>query len=1035
MRQWRIITVFTEHHVASNLLMLLMIFMGLWSLYHINTQTWPTFTENFFSVTVVWPGASAEDVERSITQPIEKELRRIDSLKEMTSTSREGSSSIILEMRKNADMSNALEQIKTGVSLVRNLPPASEPPIVEKIIEYDFIARMMITSPGSLQEIRPLIHEMERQLLDKGIDFILVTGLPDEEIAIKIPTNKLIEHQLSLPQFSELIQKRSVDIPGGLIGRAENTKQLRAVEQKRSEWEYDQLSIFTDDTGKIQRLGDIATIEKRPRLGSVEVFHKGQPAVQMSIYRGKNTSALGSAKIFHNWLEETKPKLSKGINIYVYDEAWTAIKERINLMLENGIIGVALILIILFIALNHKVAFWVAVGIPVSILAAIGILYLLGGSINMVSMFAIIMTLGIIVDDTVVVGEETLSQLQNGKKPLEAIQIAVHKMLPPVLASSLTTIAAFIPLLFIGGIIGKVLADIPLVVICVIIASLAECFLVLPGHLRHSFHGKVNDYQHHPLRKKIDGTFEKFRDGKFRNLVRLSIQYHWLTLSLALALFIFSLGLVALGIVPFTFFPSPDARVIDANVQFVAGTPPNKVKEFLNQLEKSLYKTGLEMRHDKNKPVITASEANLNVATRPISGEGEQYAHLFVELVSTDEREFKDSDFIEKWRQNIKMVPGIENLTILAQREGPPGFDIDIQLTGYDSKLTKQAALDIAAELRRFPGVTDIVDNMPFGQEELIYELTPEAKALGLTIENVGRQMRAAFSGQISQIYYQPNDEIEVRVVLPDNERNYLASLNKLPIITPQGKALPLTNVVNLRADKSLNVLRHTNTKLSARVSAEVNEAVANSNEILDELETNFFPTLKQKYPVDITLKGRAEEQKETLGDMLSGLFLASVLIYIILAWAFNSYGLPLLVMSVIPFGITGAIFGHLFMGVDLTILSLFGFFGLSGIVINDSIILVTRYFELKKSDISTEDAIVAAACQRLRAVILTSITTIAGLLPLLLETSLQALYLIPMAISISFGLAYATLLVLFVMPSILSIYEAHKIHLKPLFD
>lgn len=1028
MNRISLISLFARHRVAANLLMVLLILLGLWSLSRINTQFLPTFKLTYINVNVAWPSATAFDIEQSIIIPLEKELRDVDELKEISSVSREGYGTISLEFNQDADMAHALEQVKERVALVRNLPQDSEPPIIQRIIRYEPIARIIITAPYDLAELRPLVHQFERELLDRGIAKIDVTGLPEQEIAIQVPIDQLLKLNLSLDQIADLIRNRSADLPAGDIGSAEVAKQLRSPGQIRKVEMFDQLPLITDAQGRLIRLGDVAIIEQRPQDQSVLVSYQNKPAVQMQLLRSETSSALGSANILTKWLAQVRPELSKGIQLHVFDENWHYIKQRIDLLIRNGITGFVLILLVLFLFLNRNVAFWVAMGIPISILTALAVLYATGGSINMVSLFAFIMTLGIIVDDTIVVGEETLSLIQSGTSPGDAVELGAKRMLPPIMASSLTTIAAFIPLMLIQDVIGKILIDIPFVVICVILASLVESFLILPGHLRHSFRRSMRESpKQHPWRKKIDEKFFHFRDHFFRRVVLFAEKNHWLVISSALALFIITMGLVFSGKVNFTFFPSPDGSTLRANVEFVAGTPESTIKQFLQQVEQGLHQADQQLTKNAKSIVLTTIAVQNQLAadrSRSLGSSGEEYAHVLVELSQPDDREVRNDALIKQWYQNVRIPPAVESFTITAPRAGPPGQDIDVALTADNPQRLKQAAINLTQVLSQYNGVSSVKDDLPFGQEQLIFQLKPQAQTLGLTLESVGQQLRAALSGKIVQIVNEPNEEIEVRVLLPDVERDQLQTLEQLPIITPQGNSVPLDNVITIDSEQSLSVLKHTNTLLTARVSAEVNPNVANANKIIEQLKQTIIPTLQQEYGVNATFKGRAEEQQKTLTDMKYGLILALVLIYIILAWVFSSYFLPILILLAIPLGLTGAVLGHWLMGIDLTVLSLFGFFGLSGIVINDSIILVRRYLELCKEQELKGQAIVDASCQRLRPVLLTSLTTIVGLLPLLFERSLQAQFLIPMAVSLAFGLAYATILVLIVVPALLSIYH-----------
>lgn len=1012
-----------QHRVAANLLMLLMFLVGGYALLKINTQFLPSFDIQIVSVTIPWQGATAEDVERSLTTPIELELRDVDSLKEMRSLSREGISRITLEFEQDADMQHALDQVEERVSSVRNLPVDAERPIVSRITRFEPIARVLLSGDTSLDELRRISYDFERELLLRGIAKVRISGLPDQEIAIQVPTPKLVELGKSLDQIADLIRLRSQDIPAGTIGRSDVSRQLRSLSQQRDEKGFLDLPLISDDSGRLLRVGDIATVEKRARDDEVTITLNGKPTVQIELLRSASANALKSAEILHQWLADMKTQLPPNLELRVYDERWQLIKQRINLLVENGILGFVLIISILFLLLNRKVAFWVAMGIPVSLAAAVAVLWAVGGSINMVSMFAFIMTLGIIVDDTIVVGEEALTQITTGKEVLPSVQDAAHKMLPPIAASSLTTISAFLPLMIIGDVIGEVLKQIPLVVICVIFASLLECFFILPGHLHHSLKHVAKE---HGMRKKIDAAFNGFKQGRYRNLVVKALAQPWLTLSLAAAGFVLAIGLIIGGRINFTFFPQPDGTILRANVVFNAGTSEATEEAFIQHLQTTLMQAEQALTKGKEKVVITPLVFRNTIASsesEDSDGPGDEYAHLLIELTEPDNRETSNVDFVAKWRSLIKVPPSVENLTITAPRTGPPGRDIDIQFESDNIDALKAAAQVLENKLRTYQGVTDVKDNMPYGQMQYIFELSEVGRSLGLTTNEVGRQLRAAFSGRIVQIFHEPNEEIEVKVMLPDSERDQLLTLESLPIVTARGDVVPLQNVVNLRAKRGVSVIRHTDSKQTVRITAEVNNKIANANNIITELRQTLIPKLVNQYGLTTSYKGRSEEQAATLTDMKLGVAIAATLIYLILAWVFASYTLPILIMLAIPLGLTGAIFGHWLLGIDITILSLFGFFGLSGIVINDSIILVNRYMQIRGT-MPANEAITEASVQRLRAVILTSLTTVAGLTPLMFETSIQAQFLIPMAVSIAFGLLFATLLILLVVPCLLLIHQ-----------
>ena len=1016
-----LIAVFASHPVACNLLMAIMLLVGAWALTRLNTQFFPTFDIDFITVGVKWTGASAEDVEAAITDPIERELVGLDTVREMTSNSSRGFSSIRLEYEEGTDMAVALEQVKERVASIRNLPGAADEPVITRVINYEPVARLLVTGPDG-QNLRPIVREIERDLIEIGIAKVDIIGLPLEEIAVQVPSAALRELDMSLADIARRVATSSVDLPAGSIGRDETSKQLRTLDQQRDEAGFERLALRSRDDGRFLALGDVATVERRARKGEVRTLYEGRPSVSLLLSRAETSDSLESARALHEWLVERRGQWPPGVDVIAYDESWELIRERTVLLLKNGAGGLVLVVAVLFLFLNTRVAFWVAVGIPVSFMAALGVLYGLGGSINMVSLFALIMAFGIIVDDAIVVGEDALTKRQSGAAPFVAARDGARRMLAPVLASSLTTVAAFMPLMLVGGIIGKILFDIPLVVICVIIASVIESFLILPGHLHHTFR-RGEGARTGAFRRWFDRGFERFRDGAFRRLVTAAVRRPWTTLSCAVAALLLAVGLVRGDRLAFNFFPTPEGQILFASVSFAAGTPPERVERFVGHLESTLKETEAHFGEEL-VDIAVARLGQQERAGRLQGSRGDQFASLRVQLVEPDGRATRNSEFIAEWRKRIVPAPGLENLSLTEVRGGPPGRDVEVSLTGTDPGALKAAALELASVLVTVPGVSGIEDDMPFGQEQLIVRLTPQASALGLTVSEVGEQLRAAYDGRIAQIFQHEGEEIEVRVVLPDRERDDIASLENLAVALPGGGVMPLLTAIDIETRRGFDMLRHENGRLAVRVSANVDAAVTNSNAVVADMTAGPLPAIAERHGVAWSLKGRQEDQGETLADMAWGAGLALALIYLVLAFVFASYGWPLVVMSVIPFGLVGAIVGHWLMDINLTILSLFGFFGLSGIVVNDSIILVSFYKEMKQRGFPWRNSIVDAACFRLRAVLLTSLTTIGGLTPLMFETSVQAQFLIPMAVSIAFGLAFATFLVLLVVPALLTLHE-----------
>ncbi|MCP5015489.1 MAG: efflux RND transporter permease subunit [Ketobacter sp.] len=1022
-----IIATFATHRVASNLLMFLFILAGLWGLKQMNTQFFPSFELEYITISVPWSGASAEDVERSIIIPMEQELKTLTEVKKMTATATSGAGGITLELEEGVDVGNVLDRVKQRVEAIRNLPEEAERPVIQQVESFQPIANIVIMGSESRPELAQLARQFEKELLARGIRKVNFVGLPAEEIAIQVSSSTLHETGLSLTDIANRIRQNSTDLPAGTAAKDEVSKQVRSLSQQRTVQGFEQMPLFTDSKGRLLRVGDIAEVERRPLEDEPYITVDGQPAIEMLMMRTESEDTLTTARIFTEWVEDVRPRLPEGVQIKVYNERWKHLRDRIKLLLNNGLGGLVLVIATLFLFLNVRVAFWVTVGIPVSFMATLAVLYLTGGTINMISLFALIMALGIIVDDAIVVGEDTLTHKEMGESAERASVGGARRMFAPVLASSMTTIAAFLPLSMLGGVMGKIAFDMPVVIICVIIASVVECFLILPGHLNHSLR-KQKEAKTTGFKANFDRKFVEFREKRLRVAVNAAIRNRGSVVTAGLCAFVLMLSLVFTGVIKTTFFPAVDGNEIRANVEFHAGTPKPTVDAFLDHLEDSLEQTRQEILREHDEDILNAvvtyhGRSFFGVSGREVNRES---GALIVDL-TTGQRPLTNAEFIRHWRNNIQLPPGINRFAILQREAGPPGKPIAIRLIGNDIHQLKDASLELQKALARYQGVSNIDDDLPWGKEQLIYELTPTGRQLGLDTATVGRQLRAAFDGNLAQIFHQDDDEIEVRVTLPDSERNSTQTLEYFPVTLSNGMTVPLSEVVHFDSRQGIEKLNHTNGALNVTVSADLDDKIANANEIFEDLNQGLLADLQRRYGISLGLEGKAQDQQETIAEMQMGMMIGLALIFIVLSWVFSSYMWPIAVMSAIPLGLTGSLIGHLIMNKDLSMFSLMGLFGLSGIVVNDSIVLISFFGQLRERGMNVHDAIVEAICARFRAVVLTSLTTIAGLLPILFETSLQAQFLIPMAISIVFGLAYGTFLILFFVPAMITYLESAK--------
>jgi multidrug efflux pump subunit AcrB len=1023
-----LIAVFARHRLLANLLMLLLFVLGGVALLRMNIQFFPTFALDVVSVRVVWSGAAAEDVEAGITAPLEERLKNVDGLKKLTSTSAQGVASLSIELVEGADPLLALDQVRQRVDEFRNLPKDAETPQVSRVSRYEPIARLLV-SGQSLQDLRPWVRRFERELLARGIDRIDLAGLPEERIAIEVPGRVLETLGLSLDGIGDQVNRLARDIPSGIAGEADGARELRSLEQRRDALGFEDLPVLSDERGVV-RLGDVAVIVREARPASLALRQvaggdgAAAPAtVEMTLQRAESGHSLRAARVLDEWLRDTRPTLPPSIQVDLLDAQWQLIRDRIDLLVDNGLQGFTLVLLLLYLFLPGRVALWVAMGIPTAYLAALALLWAFGGTINMISLFGLLLTLGVIDDDAIVIGEYAESRFRMGMAPAEAAIAGARRMFWPVTASALTTVAAFLPLMMVGGVMGNILGDIPFVAIMVLVASLIEVFLVMPSHLRAAFEHHV-EAEVPRWRRRVDAGFDRFRDGLYRPLVIAAVRYRGFTVGAVAALMLLAVGLLAGSRIQFVFFPTPEAQIVFANATFVAGTPREQSAAFLDELGRALRATEAEL----GGGLVESAVARLGTTVAVEAGaqaRGDQLASVLVELVPSERRDVRNETFLAAWRANVRMPGGLESLVLSSRRGGPPGRDLTVRLVGDDGGALKAAALELAETLRTVPGAAEMVDDMPFGREQLIYRVAPAGLALGLTTESLGRQLRAAFDGHLAQLVQVGQDELEVRVLLPRGERERLDALERLMVRVPSGQFVPLPTVAAWETQRGFEALRHANGRLAVEVSADVNRALSTPDNVRAALEKSALPRIVERYGVEYSFEGRAADQRETLADMKLGLVLGLGLIYLILAAVFSSWGWPLVVMTSIPLGLVGAIVGHWLLGIDLTILSLFGLFGLSGIVVNNAIILVSMYQELRHGGMTVDEALVEAACSRLRAMLLTSATTVVGLGPLVFETSLQAQFLIPMAVSLAFGVGFATVLVLIFTPALLSLHES----------
>ena len=736
-------------------------------------------------------------------------------------------------------------------------------------------------------------------------------------------------------------------------------------------------------------------------------------AIVLEITRTATSDTLQTMNIMNDYLEKIDGTLPQSLEVKTFNVTGEYVKERIWLLINNGASGLVLVALVLFIFLNSRIAFWVAAGVPVAIMATMVVMYLLGTSINMISMFALIMMLGIIVDDAIVVAEEAETQMRNGMSIMDAAQLGATRMMRPVIAAAITTIAAFIPLAMIGGFMGQVMITFPIVVISVLVASLIECFFILPGHLRHvkiKHKGQKRNF----FRRNFDNGFDFFRDKMFVPVAAFSFRWRWATLAASFSTFIIAVAFVTSGMVGFDFFPSAEGEEIEADVEFSSGTSVASMKADILQIEEALSKVEINLGGTNKSLVQTVFTI--------VKGGSDPIANIKVQLVKSESRNVRTKDIIKAWQDEVPILASVENFIIAEDSAGgSDGQEIDYRLYGGSLEVLKNASKEFQHLASALPGVTGLDDNFSVGKRELIMRLTPRGGALGFTIDNVSGQLRDYFQGITARSFPTLDGDLDVEVQIA-SQSGSMNSLKRFKLKSPTGQYIQLDEVVSIVERTGASVIQKYDGKIAINITGDVNAAVMTGDEVRTEIEKNILPAIEAKYGVTKAIGGRGKEQSEAFADMQMGGVFALSLIYITLAWVFASYSRPFVVMMIIPFGFVGALFGHYIMGYNLTMMSVFGLLGLAGILVNDSIILVTRIDEYIKAGSSMYHAAVHGAKDRLRAVLLTSLTTIGGLTPLMFEKSLQAQFLIPLAITMVFGLLAATVLVLILVPATIGV-------------
>ena len=1015
---------FARHKVAGNLLMVLMILFGLMGLGRLNRQLMPDFTLEQIQIDITWAGASPQDLESNVVEPLERELVLLDNLDRVEATAFEGRAVLMADFDFGSNMAKALTDTQSAVARVATFPQEIERPLVRLLQPTEVICNIEISGPFSESALKSYAWEIRNALLQRGVSLIRMSGLRRSELRVEVPAETLRRLDLTLDDVAQRIARSSLDLPGGTLETDRISRQIRSERRARTAAELGELEVLSSESGERLRLKDIARIHETSAEGEVARLVDEYSSININVRRSRGLDSMLAQQAVEAYLEEFRAGAPASLRVELFDVFADQVSQRVNMLLTNGFGGLLLVLAVLYLFLGGRPAFWVALGIPISFLAAMAGMAALGLTLNMISMFALIMGIGIIVDDAIVVSEHAGTLYASGVPGVEAAERASRIMFPPVLAASLTTMAAFLPILMIEDQVGSVVKELPITLGLVIAASLVECFLILPMHLRRALRRQREPAR---WRRSFEAGFARFRQGVFTRLLSTAIRQRYASVTTALCLFLLSISILFTGRVGFDFFPTPESDLVFANFALTPGAPRRESRRMVEELGRAARAAERNLGYEPGELIAFAvgsvATRDPGVGNAPLEVSGDHLGVYTIELAPGDIRAVRNEAFIEAWKNQARRAAGVEKLIFFSRQvAGPPGNDVELSLTGANLEDMKAAAGYVAGWLSGVPGVDSVDDDLPRGKQEVLLEITPAGEAMGFSAAEVARQVRNAYEGALADRVPRDQEELKVLVKLPEAGPGE-AGLRSLYLRSRSGVEAPLTEVVNLRQRVGFAQIRRADGLRQVTVSADLNPTITTSGQVIRALqEQDVIRTIREQYGVSVGFQGRAEQQNAALADFRMAAIVALGSIYIVLAWVFARYGTPLVVMSVIPFGLVGAIVGHLVFGFNLSMFSLVALLGLAGVLVNDSIILVSAVQRRREGGDSLTDALVHGAQDRLRPVLMTSITTIVGVTPILFEGSLQAQLVQPLAITLVFGLMLAPPLVLVYVPCVMAI-------------
>lgn len=1029
--------------VAANLLLIAMLVAGYFSYTSIVQEVFPESSLDTISVSVTYPGATPEEIEESIVQKVEEAVEAIEGVKEITSTASEGRGSVNVELQLGADIARALDEVKSEVDQIQTFPDEAEEPEIRELTTRQVVLRIALFGDVDERSLKEAAYRLEDATAAlPEISYVETSAIRNYEIYADVPQSRLRALGLSLPQVAQIVGQSSLDTPAGAIETGTEEVRVRTIGQNYDQQDFENILVLTTQDGATLTLGDIADVQDGFEDADLITRFNDSPVAFVDVYRTSDERVLDVAEAAKTLIENDFD-LPAGVDYAIWEDSSELLQDRLDLLLRNAALGLILVLAALTLFLDLRLAMWTAVGIGATFVGAIFILDWAGSSINMFSLFGFILALGLVVDDAVVVGENIYAERERGRTGIGAAIAGSQRVKVPVFFAVATTVTAFLPLLAVGGVIGKILADIPLVVIAVLSLSLVEALYVLPHHL-----STLPDPGHKPgnpvtrffarMQAWVDARFKSFVDGPLDRALKFVVAMPYLVLASGVALLILFVAMLPAGIIKFSFFPEIEGDIVTATLEMPSGTTVERTAAITERIEAAADRAiarfdaeppGGETENETAGPdgapyFVEALYTTIGLAQTGGGPGGPQstirpnLANVQLSLIPSAQRDISASQIEEAWREELGEVPEARSLTISSSLLGV-GEPVNVQLNHPDEATLDLASDRLMNELSRVGGVFDIESDQDAGQQEIELRLKPSARTLGVTLQDVASQVRAAFFGAEAVRVQRGREDVRVYIRLPEEERDSIADIERYRVRVPGGE-VALSSLAEVSFGEAPSVIRREDGQRITTITADVDDDTITGQEVANLLDREIMPQLIADYPaLQYDFGGEQEEQQESFGDLGSAFLLALVAIYALLAVPFRSYIQPLIIMAAIPFGMIGALIGHLLLGIPLGILSMFGIIALSGVIINGALVLIDFLNENLANGMEPGEAVIDAAKSRFRPIMLTAITTFLGVAPITFETSLQAQFLIPMSASLGFGVLFGTVLLILLIPAL----------------